>query len=86
MFDIFDISKSTMITSASSTVKKRGILMQILIFCCVMMVASTIVSAITLLPTMLWMLLDGNFKDLLKESLETGVLDMSAILPLCPNG
>lgn len=84
MFDIFDISKSTMITSASNTVKKRGILMQILIFCCVMMVASTIVSAITLLPTMLWMLLDGNFKDLLKESLETGVLDMSAILATMP--
>lgn len=84
MFDIFDISKSTMITSASNTVKKRGIFMQIVIFCCVMMVASTIVSAITLLPTMFWMLFDGSFKELLKESLETGVLDMTAILATMP--
>ncbi len=84
MFDIFDISQNRMINSAKTTVKKRGFFMQILLFFCVMAVASMIVSAITTLPTFLWMMFDGELKDLIYESFESGTLDANAVLALMP--
>lgn len=84
MFDIFDISDNFMINDARSTAKKRGIFMQIIIFFCVMAVASMIVSAITMLPTFMWVMFDSGLKDLLAESFETGVLDANELLALMP--
>lgn len=84
MFDIFDVSQNFMINDARSTAKKRGLFAQIMIFLCVMTVASMIVSAITMLPTFIWVVFDSGLKDLLTKSFETGVLDANELLALMP--
>ncbi len=84
MFDIFDISDNFMINDARSTVKKRGLFAQIMIFLCVMLASSMIASAITMLPTFIWVMFDSGLKDLLTESFETGMLDANELLALMP--